>query len=354
VDELVLRERMQAAADLAANHARPPGAGAARRRGRRRQAQIVGWVALSLLAAVAVPLTPTARTLWEQTTPPPVAVAPPSTTSNPAAGPLGQPATGPVRTVIGGTSRGRSWSYIAYRSGDRICHGFRRAPQLLGGGSSCQRFTKQTGPISFAASAGRRIDGTSPARFAHGAVTKAALLIEVALAGRNPVHTHAFGPADMPVSFFVVELPRTATATQVTAYDKTGRVVARQRLSGLASARPEPAQIGAGDTGWLAEVLSGAGYRPSIGEHHVVTATAGGRRILVWTTTDASRRLDIAMYQEGYGIIPRSDATTVYGNGGRAGWLAQGRLVWVDPEPQPQDLDRLVDQSQRVSRTGAG
>jgi hypothetical protein len=354
VDELVLRERMQAAADLAASHARPPGAGAARRRGRWRWAQIVGCVALALLVAVAVPLTPTARTLWERATPPPAAVAPPSTTSNPAAGPLGEPATGPVRTVTGGTTRGRSWWYIAYRSGDRICHGFRRAPQLLGGGSSCQRFTKQTGPISFAASAGRRIDGTAPARFAHGAVTKAAGLIEVALAGRNPVYTLAFGPADMPVRFFVVELPRTATATEVTAHDRTGRIVARQDLSGLASARPEPARIGAGDTGWLVAVLSGAGYRPSVGEHHVVTATAGGRRILVWTTTDASRRLDIAMYREGYGIIPRSDATTVYGNGGRAGWWAQGRLVWVEPEPQPQDLDRLVDLSQRVSRTGAG
>jgi hypothetical protein len=115
-----------------------------------------------------------------------------------------------------------------------------------------------------------------------------------------------------------------------------------------------PARIGAGDTGWLVAVLSGAGYRPSVGEHHVVTGTAGDRRILVWTTTAASDRLDIAMYREGYGIIPRSDATTVYGNGGRAGWWAQGRLVWVEPEPQPHDLDRLVDLSQRVSRTGAG
>jgi hypothetical protein len=345
---------MQAAADLAASHARPPGAGAARRRGRRRQAQLAGWVALSLLVVVAVPLTPTARTLRERATPPPAAVAPPATTSSPAAGPLGQPATGPVRTVIGGTSRGRSWSYIAYRSGGRICHGFRRAPELLGGGSRCQRFTEQTGPISFAASAGRRIDGTAPARFAHGAVTKAARSVMVTLAGRNPVGTLAFGPADMPVRFFVVELPRTATATEVTAYDKTGRIVGRQDLSGLASARPEPAQIGADDTGWLSAMLSGAGYRPSVGEHHVVTGTAGDRRIIVWTTTAASDRLDIAMYREGYGIIPRSDATTVYGNGGRAGWWAQGRLVWVEPEPQPEDLDRLVDQSQRASRTGAG
>jgi hypothetical protein len=311
-------------------------------------------VALSLLVAVAVPLTPTARTLWERATPPPVAVAPPSSTSNPAVGPLGQPATGPVRTVLGGTAAGRGWEYIVYRSGDRICHGFRRAPQLLEGDGRCQRFTKRTEPISFAASAGRRIDGTAPARFAHGAVTKAARLIEVALAGRNAVHTLAFGPSDMPVSFFVVELPHTATATEVTAYDRSGRIVGRQNLSGLASARPEPDRIGAGDTGWLVAVLSGAGYRPFVGEHHVVTGTAVGRRILVWTTTAASDRLDIAMYREGYGIIPRSDATTVYGNGGRAGWWVQGRLVWVEPEPQPQDLDRLVDLSQRMSRTGAG
>jgi hypothetical protein len=75
MDDLILRERMQAAADLAASHARPPGAGAARRRGRRRQARTAGTVAL-LLVAVVAPLTPAVRTLWERSTSPPSVGAP--------------------------------------------------------------------------------------------------------------------------------------------------------------------------------------------------------------------------------------------------------------------------------------
>ncbi len=275
MDDLLLRERMKAAADLAAGRARPPGAGAARRRGRRRQARAAVAVAVALLLVAATALlTPVARALWERSTPT-LGGAP----TQPASGPLGQRATGPVLTVERGTVDGQPWEYIAYESGDQVCYGFRSGRDLVGGGGACERFTEQTEPVIFGASAGRRMDGTAAPRFADGPVTKDAVQVRIALAGRAPIQLQPAGPPGLPVHFFVVVLPPTAVATEVTAYDATGRIVGHQDLTGLPTARPEPARTGAGDAGWLTAMLRGAGYRTATGGHHVVTGTAGGRRV---------------------------------------------------------------------------
>jgi hypothetical protein len=317
------------------------------------------------VAAVALPLTPAAQTVWERRTSPPVADAPTSSTSK-RSGPLGEPATGPVLTIqtgpvlagsgTGSLARSR-WEYIAYESGDKLCHGFRSGPGLAGGGGGCERFTEQTEPIIFSASAGRRIDGTAALRFADGPVTKAAVRVRIALAGRAAIQLQPAGPPDLPVRFFVVVLPPTAVATDVTAYDSTGRIVAHQSLAGLPTARPEPARIGAGDTGWLATMLGEAGYRTATGAHHVVTATAGGHRTLAWTTTAVAAAVQLsttALAGEGYHTLRRSGAATVFRHStiSRVGWWAQGRLVWIEPQPEPERLDHLVDLSLRVSRTG--
>jgi hypothetical protein len=351
VDDLILRERMQAAADLAASHARPPGARAACRRGWRRQARAAGTVALLLLVAVTAPLTPAVRTLWERSTSPPSVGAP----TRPApSGPLGQRPTGPVHTIARGTAAGRPWEYIAYQSGKQVCYGFRDSPDLAGGGGECEQFTRQTEPIVFGASAGRQMDGTAAPRFADGPVTKAAVRVRIALAGRAPIQLRPVGPPDLPVRFFVVVLPPTAVATGVTAYDATGRVVGHQDLVGLSTARPEPDRIGAGDTGWLAAMLRGAGYRTAIGEHRVVIGTASGRRVLAWTTIAPSAPSESFLAGEGYATRWRSGATAVYGNGSRVGWWAQDRLVWIEPELEPEQINRLVELSQRVDRIRAG
>lgn len=351
MDDLILRERMRAATDLAARLARPPGAQAARRRGRQRQARIAGTVALLLLVAVSAPLT-----LWERSTSPPSVGAPTQPTPKPLdSGPLGQRATGPVHTIARGMADGRPWEYIAYKSGNQVCYGFRTGPNLAGGGGACERFTRQTEPIIFGATAGRRMDGTAAPRFADGPVTKAAVRVRIALAGRAPIQLQPVGPPDLPSRFFVVVLPPTAVATEVTAYDAAGRIVARQDLVGLSTARPEPLHSGAGDTGWLAAMLGGAGYRTAIGEHQVVIGTASGRRVLAWTTMGPSAPPESFLASEGY--VRRSGATgdtKVYGNGRRVGWWAQGRLVWIEPELEPGQINRLVDLSQRVDRIRAG
>ena len=349
MDDLLLNQRMQAAADLATRHARPPGARAARRRGRRRHARVAATVVL-LLVAVAAPLT-----LWERWTSPSSVGAPTRPTVPPApSGPLAQRPTGPVHTIARGTAAGRPWEYIAYRSGNQVCYGYRDSPGLAGGGGACERFTRQTEPIMFAASAGRQMDGTAAPRFADGPVAKAAVWVRIALAGRAPIQLQPVGPPDLPVRFFVVVLPPTAVATDVTAYDVAGRIVGHQGLVGLPTARPEPDRIGDGDTGWLAAMLRGAGYRTAIGKHRVVIATAGGRRVLAWTTTAPSAPSESFLASEGYRIQGRSGATTVYGNGSRVGWWAQDRLVWIEPEPAPGQINQLVDLSQRVDRIRAG
>jgi hypothetical protein len=349
MDDLILRERMQAAADLATSHARPPGARAARCRARRRQAQVAATVAL-LLVAVAAPLT-----LWERSTSRPSIGAPTQPTRKPlGSGPLGQRATGPVHTIVRGTAAGRPWEYIAYRSGNQICYGFRDSPDLAGGGGACERFTEQTEPIIFGASAGRRMDGTAAPRFADGPVTKAAVRVRIALAGRAPIQLQPVGPPDLPIRFFVVVLPPTAVATEVTAYDATGRIVGHQDLVGLPTARPEPDRIGDGDTGWLATMLHGIGYRTAIGEHRVVIGTAGTRRALAWTTTAPLAPSESFLASEGYLTSRRSGTTTVYGNGSRIGWWAQGRLIWIEPGLEPGQINRLVDLSHHVNRIRAG
>jgi hypothetical protein len=355
VDDRILSERMQAAADLAASYAHPPGARAARRSGRRRQVRAAGTVALLLIVAVAAPLTPAGRALWERFTSPPSVGAPTGPTA-PAvpSGPLGQRATGPVHSIARGTADGQPWEYLAYRSGSQVCYGFREGPGLSGGGGSCERFTSQTEPIIFGASAGRRMDGTAAPRFADGPVTKAAVRVQIALVGRAPIKLQPLGPPDLPVRLFVVVLPPTAVATGVTAYDSTGRVVGHQDLTGLPTARPEPQRIGDGDTGWLAVILRRAGYQTAIGRHRVVTGTASGHRVLAWTTRAPSAPLTSFLASEGYDIRRRSGTTTVYGNGSRVGWWAQDRLVWIEPAPEPGQIDKLVDLSERVDRIRAG
>jgi hypothetical protein len=351
VDDLILSERMQAAADLAASHVRPPGARAACRRGRRRQARTAGTVALLLLVVVAAPLTPAARTLWDRSTSPPSVGTP---TRPVPSGPLGQRPTGPVHTIARGTADGRPWEYIAYKSGKQVCYGFRLSPDLAGGGGECEQFTRQTEPIVFGASAGRQMDGTAAPRFAGGPVTKAAVRLRIALAGRAAIQLQPVGPPDLPVRFFVVVLPPTAAATAVTAYDAADRVVGHQDLVGLPTARPEPARIGAGGTGWLAAMLRGAGYRTAIGAHGVVIGTASGRRVLAWTTMAPSAPPESVMASQGYATRWRSGATAVYGNGSRVGWWAQLRLVWIEPELEPGQINRLVELSQRMNRIRAG
>jgi hypothetical protein len=349
MDDLILRERMQAAADLATRHARPPGARAARRRGRRRQARVAATVVL-LLVAVAAPLT-----VWERSTSRPSVGAPTQPTRKPLdSGPLGQRATGPVHTIAQGTAAGRPWEYVAYRSGKQVCYGFRQGPGLVGGGGACERFTEQTEPIVFGASAGRRVDGTAAPRFADGPVTKAAVRVRIALAGRAPIQLEPAGPPDLPVRFFVVVLPPTAAATEVTAYDATGQIVGHQDLNGLPTARPEPDRIGDGDTGWLATMLHGIGYRTAIGEHRIVIGTAGTRRVLAWTTTAPSAPSESFLASEGYRTSLRSGTTTVYGNGSRIGWWAQDRLVWIEPQLAPGQISQLVDLSHQVNRIHAG
>jgi hypothetical protein len=342
VDDLILRERMQAAADLAASHARPPGARAACRRGRRRQTRAAGTVALLLLVAVIAPLTPAVRTLWERSTSPPTLGAP----TRPApSGPLGQRPTGPVHTIARGMAGGRPWEYIAYKSGKQVCYGFRDSPDLAGGGGACERFSRQTEPIVFGASAGRRMDGTAAPRFADGPVTKVAVRVRISLTGRAPIQLQPVGPPDLPVRFFVVVLPPTAVVTGVTAYDAADRIVGHRDLVGLPTARPEPERIGDGDTGWLATMLRGAGYRTAIGEHRVVIGTAGGRRVLAWTTMAPSAPSESFLASQGYATRWHSGTTTVYGNGSRVGWWTQGRLVWIEPELEPGQINRLVELS---------
>lgn len=355
MDDRILSERMQMAADLAASYARPPGAGAARRSGRRRQVRAAGTVMLLLVVALAAPLTPAGRALWERVTSPPSVGAPTGPTAPPVpAGPLGQRATGPVHRIARGTADGRPWEYIAYRSGSQVCHGFRDGPGLSGGGGSCERFTSQTEPIIFGASAARRMDGTAAPRFADGPVTKAAVRVQITLVGRAPINLQALDLPDLPVRFFVVELPPTAVATAVTAYDSAGRVVGHQDLTGLPTARPEPQRIGDGDTGWLTAILRRAGYQTTIGKHQVVTGTASGHRVLAWTTRTSSAPSTSFLAGEGYDIRRRSGTTTVYTNGSRVGWWAQDRLLWIEPAPEPGEIDKLVDLSQRVDRVRAG
>lgn len=355
MDDRILSERMQAVADLAASYARPPGAGAARRRGRRGQVRTAGAVALLLMAAVAAPLTPAGRAMRERFTSPPSVGAPTGPTAPPVpSGPLGQRATGPVHSIAQGTADGRPWEYLAYKSGSQVCYGFRQAQGLSGGGGGCERFTSRTEPIIFGASAARRMDGTAAPRFAHGPVTKAAVRIQIALAGRAPIRLQPLGPPDLPVRFFVVVLPPTAVATAVTAYDSAGRVVGHQDLTGLPTARPEPQRIGEGDTGWLAAILRRAGYQATIGTHRVVTGTASGHRVLAWTTLASSAPSPSFLASQGYDTDRRRGTTTVYGNGTRVGWWAQDRLVWVEPAPEPGQIDKLVDLSQRVNRIRAG
>jgi hypothetical protein len=355
VDDRILSERMQAAADLAASYARPPGAGAARRRGRRRHVRAAGGVALLLMVAVGAPLTPAGRALWERFVSPPSVGAPTRPIVPPVpSGPLGQRATGPVHSIARGTADGRPWEYLAYKSGKQVCHGFREGPGRSGGGGGCEQFTRQTEPIIFGASAGRRIDGTAAPRFADGPVTKAAVRVQIALAGRAPINLQALGPPDLPVRFFVVVLPPTAVATAVTAYDRADRIVGHQDLTGLPTARPEPQRIGDGDTGWLAAILQRAGYQTTIGTHRVVTGTANGHRVLAWTTGTPSAPSPPFLASEGYGALRRRGTTTVYGNRSRVGWWAQDRLVWIEPILEPGEIDKLVDLSQRVNRIRAG
>jgi hypothetical protein len=344
MDDLILNARMQAAADLAASHARPPGARTARRRGRRRQARVAATVVL-LLVAVAAPLT-----LWQRSTSRPSLGAPTRPTVQPAlSGPLAQRPTGPVHTIARGTAAGRPWEYIAYKSGNQVCYGFNYSRDFAwGGGGSCDQFTRQTEPIIFGASGSRRIDGTPAPRFADGPVTKAAVRVRIALAGRAPIQLQPVGPPDLPVRFFVVVLPPTAVTTEVTAYDAAGRIVGHQDLVGLPTARPDPDRSGDGDTGWLAAMLRATGYRTTIGKHRVVIGTAGGRRVLAWTIAYPAPPWESALAKEGYVTRRRSGTTTVYGNGSRIGWWAQGRLIWIEPELAPEQINQLVDLSQRM------
>jgi hypothetical protein len=140
-------------------------------------------------------------------------------------------------------------------------------------------------------------------------------------------------------------LPPTAVVTGVTAYDAADRIVGHQDLVGLPTARPEPERIGDGDTGWLATMLRGAGYRTAIGEHRVVIGTAGGRRVLAWTTMAPSAPSESFLASQGYATRWHSGTTTVYGNGSRVGWWTQGRLVWIEPELEPGQINRLVELS---------
>jgi hypothetical protein len=304
-----------------------------------------------LIVAVAAPLTPVGRALWERFTSPPSVGAPTGPTAPPVpSGPLGQPATGPVHPIARGTADGRPWEYIAYKSGNQVCYGFREGRGLSGGGGSCERFTSQTEPIIFGASAGRRRDGTAAPRFADGPVTKAAVRVQIALVGRAPIKLQPLGPPDLPVRFFVVVLPPAAVVTGVTAYDNAGRVVGHQDLTGLPGARPAPQRIGDGDTGWLVAILRSAGYQTTIGRHRVVTGTTSGHRVLAWTTRASSAPSISLLASEGYDLRRRSGTTTVYGNGSRVGWWAQDRLVWIEPALEPGQIDQLVDLSERVDR----
>jgi hypothetical protein len=164
MDEKLLTDRLTAVAERAGRAVDPPGPAAARRRGRRRQVGAAAAVAVAVAALVlAAPVALRALSAVE-------GVAPAGGGAEPTPTPSGTPAplepaprpAGPVHVLASGTTGGRAWRFVGYRSdGGHTCVGVRPSfQQLLPNG---QREAETMGDDCDVSDAGLGVPGNPPA-----------------------------------------------------------------------------------------------------------------------------------------------------------------------------------------------